>query len=326
MDRIGSTEDGGDAAGPSGELGEELLFADRLRRAIARKGLGLERFSARLEERGISCSASTISLWRNGYTRPRRYEAQRAVHALEQLLDTEPGYLTQAPHPIVVGSSLWWEQEAPAEKVFHEGAEFKRAAESLGISSSTETQRLAMTDVAQYDEQGRFTGSRCQMVLQAARSGAERLVIGTYTNGSVREAGGLRVLEASSGARLGRRRVSRSTGQVVSELLLDAPLRRGEMTMIEYEIVPVQGPEPRADGPQNHELRTAHPLGRLVLGVDFHPDAVPERIDVIEDPTAENPEGRSRRAARLQGTRALATRSDLVQGGLRIEWSWGEQA
>lgn len=298
------------------------LFPERLRRALAARGLSLERLSARLAERGVECSASTLSLWRNGRVRPSRLESLRALHTIELILATPPGYLTEAPRPPAVGSSRWWAHAADPEAVLHAGDRFARAVESLGGAGADDLRRLAVVEIARIDERRRFCGSTCQVVVQAARADVERMVVATYTVGSLREAGGLRTVRPLEGARLGRRRLEAGTGQVLSELIFDAPLRRGERHVVNYQVVPSDGPEPPLTEWGRHELRSVRPIARLVLGVDFAPGAVPDRVEAVEDPCDISGGEEPRRDIVLQGNRALISRDTMSHGGARIEWSW----
>jgi transcriptional regulator with XRE-family HTH domain len=310
----------GERAGAEGDG-----FPVRLSRAIEARGLSLERLSAHLTERGAECSPSAISLWSNGRARPRRLESLHVLHQLEQILGTPPGHLTNAPHPPLAGSSEWWDRTAHPGEVLHEGGQFARASASLGMAENTELQRLAVIEIASIDAQRRFCGTSCQMVVQAARDDAERMAIATYTVGSALAAGGLRLVQPLEGARLGRRRVERETGQVISELILDAPLRRGERHVVSYRVVPSAGPEPATPDWGHHELRSARPIAQLVLGVDFAPDALPQRVEVVEDPRDGAGEDGQRRELVLQVDRALISRSTLPHGGARIEWTWEER-
>lgn len=300
-------------------------FPARLSRAIEERGLSLDRVSARLAERGVDCSSSTLSLWRRGHTRPRRLESLQAVQALEQILRTPPGHLTEAPPALAAGSREWWEHVARPEEVLHEGARLERMRETLGVQGAPELQRLAMIDIATIDARRRFCGSRCQTVVQAARDGAERIVVSTYRDGDAAEARGLRLVRPVEGVRLGRRRLEKGTGLVLNELILDAPLRRGERAVVSYDILPSEGPEPGPAGWGRHELRTVRPIGQLVLGVDFAPDALPEKVEVIEDPRDDDTDDERRREIALQGTRALVSRSTVHDGGLRVDWTWEAQ-
>lgn len=307
------------------DWGSQDDFPARLSRAIEHRGLSLDRVSARLAETGIECSPSTLSLWRRGQTRPRRTESFHAVQALERILGTPPDHLVDAPQALAAGSREWWEHAGRPEELLHEGARLERMRETMGMPLATELQRLAMIDIARIDAKRRFCGSHCQTVVQAARDGAERLVISTYRDGGVASSGALHLVRPVEGVRLGRRRMEKESGLVLNELILDAPLRRGERAVISYEILPSGGPEPGPQGWGRHELRSVRPIAQLVLGVDFAPGALPSRVEVVEDPRDDGGDEARRREIRLQGSRALVSRSTVHDGGTRIEWSWGSE-
>lgn len=69
-------------------------FAERLRTAVRRSGLSLDRLATRLAERGHRISRTTLSNWQRGQTVPARPGSLAALPDLERLLGVERGALT----------------------------------------------------------------------------------------------------------------------------------------------------------------------------------------------------------------------------------------
>ncbi|UUZ58482.1 hypothetical protein [Nocardioides sp. B-3] len=68
-------------------------FADELRRAIDRRGLGLERIRDHLDQRGVSVSVATLSYWQSGRSLPGRKASIAAIPHLEEVLALDRGSL-----------------------------------------------------------------------------------------------------------------------------------------------------------------------------------------------------------------------------------------
>lgn len=303
----------------------EGSFDLRLAAAIERRGLGLQRLSAHLDRRAISCSASTLSLWRAGRTRPRRAEGLRAVEALEDILDTPAGYLVRAEHVPVVGSSEWWAIGSRPEEVLMHGEEYSAALEEFGMPDANAINRLAALDTVRVDANRSWVGSHCTYVIQARQDGVDRMVSSCYSFLFPVDSRFLRISEPRAGARLGRRRVSRESGQVISEFIFDAPLEKGEITVIEYDTIPVDGPEPAIANHMCHELRSNNPIGSLNITVDFDEAALPTHAEQEIGNHLSRPEIATTSTAEsiLQGHRAVAAANDLSEGaGLRLTWHW----
>ncbi len=305
-------------------------FPERLGAAISLRRLGLQRLSAHLRRRGISCSASTLSLWRAGHTRPRRLEGKRAIQALEEILGTPPGYLVDAEHISVVGSTEWWSTSTDPEEVLVHGAKYAEALNDFGLDTLDQFKRLHIMETHRLGADRHWEGCTTVLILEALQDGVDRFVTSTYSMLFTPETPYLRISEPQSGARLGRRRVSRSTGLVTSELILDAPLRRGEGTMLEIEVIPVDGPEPPISINPSHTLRSTHPVGQMTLILDAHPDQHPVRVteEVQRSPTPipSSTPGKTREISMGDG-RAVATARNLAGGtGLTIEWTWPEDS
>lgn len=300
-------------------------FPERLRTAIERRGLGLQRICAHLRQYDVSCSASTLSLWRNGRTRPRRAEGKKAVEMLEVILATPPGYLVDADHVPLTGSSQWWTTTSDPAIVLQHGEEFLAAQKDFGLPVAGGVKRLAILDVVRIDENRSWAGSTCTMMLEALDDGVDRILTSTFSDLFTEDSRYVRVSEPQSGARLGRRRVSRTSGQTISEFVFDAPLQKGDITTIEFTVTPVNGPEPPQTGQACHQLRSASPIGQMTICVDFSPEQLPILIEQRTSTRMGDPEytKHERRRLALCGNRAVAQGTNMVSGGgVAHFWTW----
>lgn len=305
-------------------------FAERLSAAIARRRLGLQRLSGRLREEGISCSPSTLSLWSNGRTMPRRAGATRAVAALEPILRVPGGYLQDAaregrrPRSTDRGWASEGDADVPlVDRLFH------RAREELGfLTDPSRTRRLLIHETFRVDENRCFAGLWVRQVLRAEGGTAERVLVGAFADipaGSDPAEIGLRRVHVGIGGRLGRVREFPEAGVSVAEVLLERPLQDGELTVLEYTLVPGAGPEPSTPGWNIHEVSSLVPVQQLVTEVAFHPRALPAQVrGTIHHDSAGRRGGprTEERDLELQGTLAIVSGRDLHGGRVAIRWRW----
>lgn len=249
------------------------------------------------------------------------------MRALEEILDTPPGYLVDAEHVPVFGSTEWWGLSGEPRDVLRHGEEFIAAQGAFGLAGPNDINRLVVMDSLRFDENRSFVGSTLTFLIEAMADGVERMVIGSYSDLFDQDSRFLRIAEPRTGARLGRRRVSPSTGQVMSEFVFDFPLQRGDVTLLELEVIPVDGPEPAIHSTMWHSVRASSPVGLLMVTADFDPECLPRRLEQearthLADP---NRSMITRDPLELLGTRACAHVDEVVEGGgLTLRWDWEE--
>lgn len=73
----------------------ESAFADALGAAVARSGKTLSQISAELAQAGHPVTAASLSYWRSGRSVPKRRNSRSVVDALEMVLGTKRGALTE---------------------------------------------------------------------------------------------------------------------------------------------------------------------------------------------------------------------------------------
>jgi hypothetical protein len=237
-------------------------FADALRRAIDRRGLGLERIRDHLEQRGATVSVATLSYWQSGRSLPERKASLAAIPHLEEVLGVPAGSLhgtlpagrDRCRRTPVQGLDAVW-PEPPQTRVLRR----------LDTRWDTELDRLTLHDELFVGPDRRQASMTVRQVLRARSDGPDRRVV-LHCHDDTEAA--LPEIRAVKGCRVGR--VERDAAGVIgAELLFLEPLRRGQTVVVEYELL-ATGP-----GPLEHEYtrRLRLPMRQYLLEVAFadHP-------------------------------------------------------
>jgi hypothetical protein len=292
-------------------------FAVGLATAIAASGLSLDRVQHRLAQRGVQVSLSTLSYWRRGRSRPERAESLRAVRALEEALDLQPGSLLALlgpPRP----RGRWLSQPCIGLEQLWEGDDADDLLHVLARIDLPAADRLSYLSV--HDEQivgpdRRETLMRSRGVVRAETDGVDRTVAvyraGPGDHGPAR-------IRALSQCRLGRTRTHEASKFTVAEVIFDRVLRKGDTAVFSYETVPAA-----AVPGDCCERRFNRPIPQYVLNVEFHPDAVPARcVGYARDATEE---GGTEEELWIGTTHSAHVVAHQVQPGLvGIRWEWDD--
>ncbi|MCG7427798.1 helix-turn-helix transcriptional regulator [Helcobacillus sp. ACRRO] len=308
----------GDEPLPS-DLPSDPDFPTRFQAAVQRRNLSLHRMREHLKSHGVSVSASTLSMWRTGRTKPWRDQSLRALQALESILDTPPGYLTAAEQQVEKGSESWWASIRTRPEVLNHSEEYAQVRREVGLDGPPELRNAFMHCTVWYNENGQFMGARSTHIFQAVAARGERSLQATFP-----DAHGDRNphrVNVRAGGRIGRQRVFEGSGQTVFELILDQPLERGQMAYVEYEMTPS-----RLDSPRSrplYDVRTTNAIGQLGMELHFHPDCPPRRPKIRRHNMASQPEGTEFLDDSKDGALLLVTTDEFVaNGGICMEWEW----
>lgn len=278
-------------------------FADTLRRAIADRGLPLDRLHARLEQSGVPVSVATLSYWQSGRSQPERKRSLDALAHLEEILDLDAGTLLatlpstreRARRAEVVGLDAVW-PERPQTTVL----------ERLDTRWDEELDRVSLHDVLVIGADRRQESLTVRQVLRARRDGPDRRVVLHCHDDP---AGALPSIEPLQGCRVGALETD-DVGVTGAELVFPRPLRRGESHIVEYRLA---SGDP---GPLEHEYqrRLRLPMRVYVLEVHFR--------DV--DPAAcASFRGDEVRPLQLDADhRVHLVDTDCTAGGTGIRWTW----
>ena len=289
-------------------------FAPALHGAITASGLTLDRIVHRLAERGFTLSTATLSYWSRGRSRPERPESLAALSALEGILGVPEGSLRELlgdrvrrgrgkAARLVPFDELWGSFGEAVDQVI---AQVTAPAEQRRVLSYHERYHLDRTGAERY--------CRVIAVLEAVTEKAKHMVT-VYRDDS----GGARLptVVPVAGVRLGRVGVDHGSHVMAAELWFDQNLRKGERTVVEYDLEFAPG----GNRSLMCERRFAAPIRQYVLEVTFHPEAVPRYFRAIAEPnqggdstsTGLAPDGR-------RTVRAIWL--DQPAGAYRVEWEW----
>ncbi|MBP2473198.1 hypothetical protein JOF53_002070 [Crossiella equi] len=289
-------------------------FSLALRLAVRASGLSLDRVQARLRERGAPVSKTALSYWQHGHTRPERPESLRAVTALEAILGLAPESLTALLGPrrprgrwvhhrpgSLAPDQAWARPDGLSRALGHLAAD---------VTAMHWLTRLAKHVTVSVDRTRHLTAVTYHELLRAERDVDRYLV--AFRSDHVQEE--LR-FEDVRGCRAGRQRKDEPTGFRIVELLLDRPLRAGELAVVDYTLLP--GPLPDAE----HTLRVQRGARELSLQVQFAEGTLPVRVQRAFRPTVGEPDTCADLWLGASRTAALAE-VDPAPGIYRVRWDW----
>ena len=280
---------------------EQMPFDVALRRAVAARGLTLDRLAERLATAGTPVSVSTLSNWQRGRTIPATPSSRRAVNELERILGLPPDALaaTLAPY----GSS---DRRLPTPTGLTQPA-VRRLRASFGLADP------GVTTVRLGDEvwigPGRLE-AETRMTLRAERSGVDRYLAMEHP-----EAGSEPQIDVGPTCRLGEVRRDDEAGLLAIEMLFDAPLTRGELYPVSYKIS-----RPVAAGGEYHGTWVRPGLAYYELSVDFDPEVRPAQVFRVWRTSAHSPHTRIGDLRLVYGRFAHLWLTDPPAGFHGIRW------
>lgn len=280
-------------------------FADALRTAMDARGLGLDRITEHLAQRGVSVSAATLSYWRSGRSQPGRRSSLAALPHLEDVLGLPSGSLTatlpstreRTPRRAVRGLDVLWPEEAHSAVLGR-----------LDTSWDTELARVSVHDILRLGPDRRQVRLTVRQAMRARADGPDRRVV-MHSQDDL--GAGLPEIRPLRGCALGRVERDPEAGVVGAELLFFRPLRRGETVIVKYDVVsPAPGPCER-----EYTRRLRLPMREYLLEVAFDARALPESVAAFT-------EGREQPIALDEDRRAHLVHTDTAPGTTGIRWSW----
>lgn len=283
-------------------------FADELRLAIDRRGLGLERIRDHLDQRGVTVSVATLSYWQSGRSQPGRKASMAAIAHLEDVLSLDRGQLRRAlpltrerqRRCTVRDLEELWPEPNHAEVL-----------RRLDTRWDADLDRVTLHDVFRLGPDRRQASLTVRMVMRARCDGPDRRVV---LHSQDDPSASLLSFRAIQGCELGRVESNAEHGVTGAELLFHRPLRRGETVVVEYELA-AQGPGP-LESDCTRRLRM--PMREYLLQVEFHPDALPATTVAFAD-------DREQVIDLDPGHRAHLAHTDATPGTTGIRWTWGAE-
>lgn len=292
-------------------------FSLALRLALKSSELSLDRIQHKLHERGTPLSKTALSYWQHGRTQPERRESLQALATLEDVVGVPKGALSNLlgpPRP----RGRWLTQKPGGhrpDQVWSRPDGLSRVLDQLGVNQDA----LGwLTPVAVHfsvlvDERGGIRRAEHHRVLRAEHDGVDRQVV-VYRTDKQGPAGSV---EGVRGCRLGRRRSDLETGFDVYELLLDRPLRQGELTVLNHAMCHEPG---LADAYVSQ--RVAQSVRTFSMQVQFASGRLPAQIrqSFRSSVSAEPETGADLWLGASNTAEVVAAEPD--PGIYRIDWEW----
>lgn len=288
-------------------------FAATLRAAIDARAVTLRWLRERLSASGNPVSGTTLSYWRSGDRRPEGPQSLAAVEQLETLLELETGTLLSLIGPSLrvgpIGTPQYPLEQARLELAV---AETFTALGAPVMDPGRDVSTHAVTEVG---PEGFVMSRTTRTVLQCTS--------GTITHVPYLDLTPGRPVPAPTFTMLAGGRVSRLHSHPTAEVHgamfeLERPLGPAQTTMIEWRLDFPPG------YPGMHE--TGHGVARvardLLLWTRFHPDALPDWIEEVE----ETPERTTVTDQRLDGATSIhQVRRNWGPGMLVHRWGYGDR-
>jgi transcriptional regulator with XRE-family HTH domain len=306
---------GGWPVGETSEVDEvDTLTGDAfpiaLRAAIRASGLSLDRIQYRLRARGLTISVTALSYWQSGRRRPERPESLSALKHLEEVLGVEPGSLTALlgpPRPR--GRAQRTPTAMSIEALWDNRDKLAPLLARMDLASDTSLTRISQHDRVEIAPDRGERSVRVRQVLRAEHDGADRW-ISVYD--VARQGNPLPRIVPLQSCRLGRVAEDPAAGLIVTELLFDRPLSRGETVIMEYEVAAAGPPYARSDDT----------FCRYVVEMHFDPADPPAFCHQLATP-ADDVEGSTRRDMVVDGNgRTHAVALGFGPGTFAVEWGW----
>ncbi|MFD5244409.1 multiprotein-bridging factor 1 family protein [Amycolatopsis sp. NPDC058340] len=247
-------------------------FADALREAIRVRGLSLERLRDHLRARGVSITAATLSYWQSGRSRPERRDSVLGLRHLEQVLEIPPGSLTALLGPPRARGR--WPARADGlpeiGRYWPDRTRIDSAVSEVDTRWDERLTRISQHDVVFVGPGQEELSFQSRQVLRAEADGPDRWVVIVHIDEHDHP---LPEVTALRGCRPGRSVLHPEDGLLVTELLFERPLAKGETVITEHTLVN-SAPFPHAT---NYERKFRLPTREYVLEIRFSPGVLPVR-------------------------------------------------
>lgn len=304
------------------------VFADLLDRALTERGMTLERVVEHIARQGARCSVSTLSLWRRGRTRPSLARSAPVLEALEQVLQLPERALREALAQPDAGAPEWWASRVPVDEVADVREAYRLFREQTDLEDSEDLERLR-THVRLELGPGRTVARTVvSMVLRARSAGTHRL--GVYRGTREETADGQPAafeLDALLGGHVADRVDFPHLGASAVLVELDQPMTEGEVAPLEL-VWRRMTEAPPPQGSMHYQMRHPWPVGHLSIEACFQPDDMPTSVHGVavarlapEDQLVDQPH-----VDLPPGACVELSVDHVLGGGVRLEWTWDEDA
>jgi hypothetical protein len=291
-------------------------FPTALRAAIQASGLSLDRIQHRLEQRGVPVTVTSLSYWQTGKRRPERPESLAALKQLEQIFGLVTGSLVGLLGPRRP-RGRGTPRSVPLEALWPGREELGRLVSRMRTGIDTGLTVISLHDRVEITADRGQRSLRVRQVMRAECDDVNRWVsiYDTEQPGQPLP----RILPIQS-CRLGWVARDPDAGLIATELLFDKPLRRGETTILEFEVVNAGPPYPHSN--DSFTRKTRQPIRDYIAELWFDPRAVPN--DCQQYTTRPNG-ARTTMCRQLpidSSGRAHAVQLRVNPGTIHLMWSW----
>lgn len=288
-------------------------FGAALRTAIGRSGLTLDEVSRRLRARGTPISASSLSYWQNGDSRPRAASLP-AVAALEEILGAPLtgllGPRPTRPRPTRPGV----EPRVAHDLVMRRPETVARALAKLDATPDDldSPHRLSQYMSHRVDATGREESMRVRRIVRADRDGTTRFLFVSRGSSMSHPP----AVTHAVGCRPGRFRADVPSATCAFEFLLDQPLNAGELAYVEFGLR-----LPPDHAARHTQLAICRPGREIAIQVTFAGNRLPRHCHGYFRPRSGLPE---QRRVEFDGpTRTYQfVALDPEPGQYGIGWTW----
>jgi transcriptional regulator with XRE-family HTH domain len=279
---------------------ERMPFDVAMRRAVAARGLTLDRLAERLTAAGAPVSVSTLSNWQRGRTIPATPSSRQAVAELERILQLPEGTLLETLAPYT-GT----DRKLPTRTGLTQAAS-KRMRARLGLSDPGLV-AVRMDDYLHLTANG--SESETRLIVRAERPGVDRFLVIRHPVDAIER------IEAGPTCSLGGTYRDRVAGLIAVELRFDAPLTRGELYPLSYRLVqPGRG----AGGYEGSWTKPG--LTSYSLTIEYDEDVRPSQVYRVWRTDAHTPHTRVADVRLIQGRFAHLWLLDPPAGFHGIRW------
>jgi hypothetical protein len=311
-------------------------FAIQLAGAVQSSGGPLQRVAETLRAAGFEITSATLSNWQTGRHLPRDTPRdRRLVLTLERALAMAPGELlmalaqtrTSACEPVSAKRFVTVPAGRQSHRLPARKARLERRIYGRRGGASSRQGLLLVRNRERYvlGADGRPAQSRISMEFRALESGVDSYwYVRSVSGGAAIEV--RPVAGCQCGATLDDRRQYPHEREylVATELLLDEPLRRGQLCRIGYTVLH-HYTDPGRPGPETEFgwLVPSPAMREVELLIEFHPDALPRRLRRCTWRATDNGYEATPEAIALKPRRTDRVRfTDPVQTGYGWIWEW----
>ena len=293
-------------------------FASALRAAVETSGKSLASLVVDLADRGHIVTAATLSYWQSGRRRPGRHRSADVVRALEEILGTDSGGLLQhLTGPRVRGRGVRERSMSVSSDPY--AAHMLEMLAKLGKGLDSGFNIVSLYERIVLDATGAVREEHLHQVIRAQRDYLDAVFMGQV---DVEGAEGPGVISALSVGSVGGYEVDRDLRMLAVRIDLPAPLRQGDVLMIDFTVS-----YPPGGGRKHGQVRAVtRTIREHVIEVAFDPAFLPAQVDSYLAQVEEYDHLEDLvRPVPVHGNIAQRVLLDVPPGDSGMRWIWADE-